>query len=196
MKEYVFLYKVNSNDRDCVAYMNLNDLKENHLCIDGKFNIHGACYCGSLGGAYHNAKYENIKTVLTEEEYNLLCNPKGQDLTEIIKKLESEENEKLFAEIQEEEKEYLMEEYNLNEDDIEEIFDSYYLDYRDRAVVGCIFDDAYDLGYEEAWSCGYISNNENDIASRYFDFEKFGEDLLQDDPYIQLSDGRCVILNY
>ena len=195
MRQYVFLYKDNSNDRDCVAYIDLNDLKENHICIDGKFNIHGACYCGSLGGAYHNAKYEDIKTILTKKEYNLLCNPNGNDLTSIIKKLESEENEKFFAKIQEEEKEYLMEEYNLDEDDINTIFNKYGLDYRDRAVVGNIYDDAYDLGYEEAWSLGYVDSNDS-IASRYFDFEAFGEDLKYDENYCELADGRIVSLMY
>ena len=197
MRRYTFLYKENeSNDRDCVAYIDLEDLKKNHLCIDGKLNIHGACYSSSLGGIYHNADYENITTILTEEEYKMLCNPLGQDLTEIIKKLESEENEILFNEIIEEEKEYLMNEYNLDEDDIETIFDNYGLDYRDRAVVGYVYDDTYDLGYEMAWSCGYVSNDDS-VMSRYFDFEKFGEDLANDDEYYcQLADGRCVSLCY
>ena len=88
----------------------------------------------------------------------------------------------------------LMDEYNLDEDDIETIFDNYGLDYRDRAVVGYVFKDAYDLGYEEAWSFGYIEHNS--LMERYFDFEKFGEDLLENEEYMQLSDGRCVTLNY
>ena len=108
----------------------------------------------------------------------------------------SDENEELFNEIIEEEKEYLMDEYNLDEDDIEQIFDRYYLDYRDRGIVGSVFDDTYDLGYETAWSLGCV-NNDDSIMSRYFDFEKFGEDLVNDDEnYLQLNDGRCVSLNY
>lgn len=194
MSKYTFLYKENGDDRDCCAYIALKDLRENHLCCDGKFNIHGACYSSSLGGGFHNANYEDIKTVLTKEEYELLCNPDGTDLTSIIKKLESEENKALFEEVLEEEKEYLMDEYGFDEEDIEQIFDEYGLDYRDRGVVGCVFDDTYDLGYEEAYSCGYIDRDS--IAERYFDFEKFGEDLLEGETYMQLSDGRCVILNY
>ena len=195
MREYTFLYKENSDDRDCVAYIDLDDLKKRHLCIDGKFNIHGACYSSSLGGRYHNASYEDIKTILTKAEYDLLCNPDGTDLTSIIKKLESEENQKLFEEVIEEEKEYLMDEYSLDEEDIEIIFDNYGLDYRDRAVVGYVYKDAYDLGYEEAWSLGYV-DNKNSIASRYFDFEAFGEDLKNDENYCELADGRIVSLMY
>lgn len=194
MSKYTFLYKENVDDRDCVAYINLNDLRENHVCCDGKFNIHGACYSSSLGGRFHNANYEDIKTILTKEEYELLCNPNGTDLISIIEKLESEENQVLFEEVIEEEKEYLMNEYGFDEEDIEQIFDEYGLDYRDRGIVGCVFDDAEDLGYEEAWSLGYIQHNSP--MERYFDFEKFGEDLLDSETYMQLSDGRCVTLNY
>ena len=68
----------------------------------------------------------------------------------------------------EEEKEQLMWEYNLDEDDIETIVDKYYLDYRDSSIVGSIFKDYYDLGYEEAWALGYV-NHDDSIVSRYFD---------------------------
>jgi hypothetical protein len=124
-----------------------------------------------------------------------LCNPDGTDLASIIEKLESEENQALFEEVIEEEKEYLMDEYGFDEDDIEQIFDEYYLSYKDRGIVGCVYDDVYDLGYETAWSFGYVKNDDS-IMERYFDFEKFGEDLLEEESYMQLSDGRCVALNY
>lgn len=194
MSKYTFLYKENFDDRDCVAYIDLTDLKNRHLCIDGKFNIHGACYCMSLCGRNHDVNYEDIKTILTKEEFNLLCNPDGTDLTSVIEKLESEENQALFEEVIEEEKEYLMNEYGFDEEDIEQIFDEYGLDYRDRGIVGCVFDDVEDLGYEEAWSLGYIECDSP--MERYFDFAKFGEDLLENECYMQLSDGRCVTLNY
>lgn len=194
MREYTFLFKENgTDDRDCVRYIDLENLKKNHVCIDGKFNVHGACYSKSL--KEEDADYENITTILTEEEYKMLCNPKGKDFTGVIAKLESVENQKLFEQVIEEEKEYLMGEHYLDEDDIDTIFDNYGLDYRDRAVVGYVFKDAYDLGYEEAWSLGYINNNDS-IASRYFDFEAFGEDLKDEEYYCELADGRIVSLMY
>lgn len=193
MSKYTFLFKENgTDDRDCVGYVELKSLKEKHLCIDGKFNVHGACYSRSLKDSI--VDYKDITTILTEEEFKALCNPEGKDLTSIIEKLESEENTELFEQIIEEEKEYLMDEYGFYEEDVEQIFNEYYLDYRDRGIVGCVFDDTYDLGYEEAYSCGYIERNS--VSERYFDFEKFGEDLLEEEQYIQLNDGRCVYLNY
>lgn len=194
MSRYTFLFKENgTNDRDCVRYVELKDLKENHICCDGKFNVHGACFSMSLKG--DNISYEDITTILTEEEFKALCNPDGKDLTSIIEKLESEENTELFEQIIEEEKEFLMDEYNLDEDDIDTIFDNYGLDYRDRAVVGYVYDDTYDLGYEEAWSLGYVDNNDS-IASIYFDFEAFGEDIANDEYHCKLADGRIASLMY
>ena len=194
MSKYTFLYKENIDDRDCVAYIGLDDLRKKHWCIDGKFNIHGACYSMSLGGRNHDVNYEDITTILTEEEFKTLCDPCGKDLASIIEKLESNENAELFEQIVEEEKEYLMNEYGFDEEDIDQIFDEYGLDYRDRGIVGCVFDDVEDLGYEEAWSFGYIQRDSP--MEKYFDFEKFGEDLLDSETYMQLSDGRCVTLNY
>lgn len=197
MSKYVFLYKENdSNDRDCVAYVELKSLKEKRLCIDGKINVHGACYSSSLGGRYNNPNYEDITTILTEKEFNALCNPDERDWTNIIEKLQSEDNQELFDRIIEEEKEYMMEEYSLDEEEIEKIFNEYYLDYRDRGIIGCVFSDAYDCGYEEAWGCGYI-DDKNEVQKRYFDFERFGQDLAdEDERYLELDDGRIVVLNY
>lgn len=213
MREYTFLYKENSDDRDCVSYIEVHPMRWECNHYFGSVVLHGACYSG-----HSFAPYEDIKTVLTESEYNQLIQfnkeinelgfgiekgderyNKGVELCEAIQpvydKLLSEENQALFEEVIEEEKEYLMDEYSLDEDDIETIFGNYGLDYRDRAVVGYVFKDAYDLGYEEAWSLGYV-NNDDSIVSRYFDFEAFGEDLKKDENYCELADGRIVSLMY
>lgn len=145
----------------------------------------------------YGTPYEDIETIiLTEDEYHRLCNPEGQDLTGIINKLESDENQKLFQKVIEEEVNWMEDEYGLDKYDIKDIFDEYYLEYRDRGIIGCVFKDAYECGYEEAYSLGYI-DNKNDLTSRYFDFEQFGEDLVRDDSYYyQLRDGRIVCLSY
>lgn len=212
MSKYVFLYKENSDDRDCVAYIENKPMRFECGHYFGGVILHGACYSG---GAF--ADYEDIKTILTKEEYNQLINfnkeigelghgiekgderyQKGVELCNSIQnvydKLLSEENDKLFAEVVEEEKEYLMDEYGLDEDDVEQIFDEYGLDYRDRGIVGCVFDDVEEMGYEEANSLGYV--DQNGVASRYFDYKHFGEDLLMEEQYVELSDGRVVYLNY
>ena len=213
MSKYIFLYKDNSEDRDCCAYIESKPLRFECNHYFGGVNLHGACYCGK-----NFDDYENIRTILTKEEYERLINfdkeidnlgygiNKGddryklglklcEDIQPIYDKLLSFENEEFFEEIQKEEIEFLMNEYNLDEEDIERIFNEYYLDYRDRGIVGYVFKDEYDLGYEEAWSIGYIRNNDS-IMERYFDYEKFGEDLLEEERYVQLRDNRVVSLNY
>ena len=110
-------------------------------------------------------------------------------------KLNSSEAEEFQNGIIEEEICWLCEEHGLSREEVESIFNEYYLDYRDRGIVGIVFDNTADLGYEEAWSLGYIKNGDN-IAERYFDYERFGEDLLEDENYFELPDGRVITLNY
>lgn len=89
----------------------------------------------------------------------------------------------------------MKDEYSLDDADIEKIFDEYYLDYRDRGIIGNVFKDVSELGYKEAWSLGYIEKGS--VAERYFDYEKFGEDLVnENESYLELDDGRVVYLNY
>lgn len=142
-----------------------------------------------------DANYDNITTILTREEYHALCNPNGDDLTNIIRKLESKENEELFEMVKLEEIEFLKEEYSLSDEDIEYIFNEYRLNYRDRGIVDYVYDNSAELGYEEAYNLGYIKDGDY-ISERYFDYEKFGEDLLEDERYLELDNGRVVSLNY
>ena len=110
--------------------------------------------------------------------------------------MNSEDNEALFEEVQEEEIEWLMEEHGFDRKDVEKIFDEYTLEYRDRSIVGCVFADSAECEYEEAWSLGYIKNGDT-IAEKYFNTEKFGEDLVaESENYLELDDGRVVTLNY
>lgn len=186
MAKVFFFKENNTNDRDCVRYLQTSDLDKGHVCVCG------ASYSGRFG----NPSYENVTTVLTEEEFNILWNWKygdEVDLSAIIEKLNSGENGKLFAQVTQEETEWLMDEYDFDEDDVERIFAESYCGYYDRGLVSCVYEDAYDLGYETADSCGYV--DADSVAGRYFDFEKFGEDLTYDEGYVELDDGRIVSLN-
>ena len=159
MRKYIFLYKIDIEDRDCCTYIETKAERFECGHYFGSVTLHGACYCG-----HDFADYEDIKTILTEEEYKQLIQfnndiknlgygitkdderyNKGIELCRAIQpiydKLLSEENEKFFEEIIEEEKEYMMDEHNLDEEDIEQIFDEYNLDYRDRSIISAIYDD-------------------------------------------------------
>jgi len=208
MNKKLFIFKeLDTNNRDCVCYIVRPKFECGHYF--GCINLTGACFSKSLEFP------KNIKTILTKKEMMRLINidkaikvlgygikkdslkyKKGlkilQDIESIFKKLESKENQKLFEEVIEEEKEYLREEMRLDNNEIDEIFDNYYLDYRDRGIVGSIYADSEELGMEEAET--YIENFAQ--VSRYFDYEVFAGDLLEGETYIELSSGRCVSLNY
>ena len=186
----VFFFKENdTNDRDCVKYLDINMGTPKNVC--------GACFSGMWR---EFPAYENVTTILTEDEYNALCNIKfgdsDVDMSPILTKLTNIENQELFKKVQQEEVEYLVNEYNMDEDDVQYIFDYYTEPYRDRGVIGYVYEDYEDLGYETAWSCGYIGRDLESVMERYFDFEKFGEDLAEEEDYFELSDGRIVSLNY
>ena len=100
-----------------------------------------------------------------------------------------------FEDIQKSEMEYLKEEYNLSDRNIEEILNEYTEDFRDRSIVSYVYDDSEEAGREEAWQLGYLDNDS--ISSKYFDYKKFGEDLVENDEYfMELRDGRVVSLSY
>lgn len=214
MSKYLFLYREKqADDRDCCAYIEAKNPRWECDHYFGGVNLHGACYCGKKF-----PEYEDIETFLTESEYKELIKfdnaihdlgygiKKGDErynkgiklskgVQHIFDKLNSNEAKEFQEYIIESEIEYLKDEYSLSDEDIEKIFNEYYLDYRDRGIVACVFNDSSDLGYEEAWELGYIKNGDT-ISERYFNYEKFGEDLLEDENYLELDDGRVIRLNY
>jgi len=208
--EKIFLAKIkNDNDRDVVNYLEFNGFECNHYF--GGLHICGACFGGfetELRKIVEN-NFEDLETILTKEEFMKLFElndrikalgygiERGSDKynegIEIIneyentieKKLLSEENKQLFAKVVEEEKEYVMNEYNLSREEVEEAFDNYNGAYKDRAIISTVFKDFDDMVEEEKWSCGYDKQP-------YFDNEAFGNDLLESGYYYELPSGRIV----
>ena len=207
----VFLYKIkDTDDRDAFAYIDDSPLRFECGHYFGCISLHGAAYSGS-----DFADYADIVTILTEEEYDrLIAFDKAiadlgygikidddrynrgielcESVSDIYDKLNSAENDDLFDSLWEEKKEYLYNEYGLDDDDCETIAAEYPLEYRDRAMVSCVFKSVEDCGYEEAQNFGNIPKYLED----YIDYESFGEDLINDsDSYFELSDGRVVYFN-
>jgi len=203
--EYVFIFKNNKEaesnnpgDRDCVVYTH-REPRPTGLTLTG------SCFSR---GFDKNEKYEDMTTILTEKEWDTLVKfdkesirygkvskrktvPKA--IKDIWKKLLSDENEALFEKVKEEEIEYMKAEYYLTDEDIEKIFDTYSLDYRDRSIVACVYDDAGDCGETEADSWFEIPEK----VQQYFDYQKFGQDLADEDEcYLELDNGKIVRLNY
>ena len=114
----------------------------------------------------------------------------------IYDKLKSDEAIAFFEKIQKSEMKYLKTEYDLSDRDIEEILNEYTEDFRDRSIVSYVYDDSEEAGREEAWQLGYVKDDDP-ISSKYFDYKKFGEDLVNYDNYfMELWNGRVVNLSY
>ena len=214
MSKYLFLYREkNSDDRDCCAYIEDNQPRWECNHYFGNLTLHGACYCG-----HKFLAYEDIETVLTKEEYETLIAygntinelgygiKKGDaryqrglnayaDVKYVFDKLHSNEAKEFQEKIIASEIEYMKDEYGIDDDDIEKIFNEYYLDYRDRGIIGYVWRDIDEVAEEEAEQMGYVDPRQYN-SSRYFNYEKFGEDLLESENYLELNDGRIVSLNY
>lgn len=187
MNEYIFAFRVKDNDRDACKYIE----STYHLDYIEEVNLHGACFCGRWN---YTPNYDEVDTILSEQDFYFLLS-KGiteQDYNRIVNILTSEEGIAFYNQIIQSEDEYLMEEYSLSEDDVQTIHDEYYLDYKDRGIVGYVFDDAYEAGQEYIESCYTVP----EYLSNYIDYEKFGNDMCNDEGYLMLDDGRVVSLNY
>lgn len=219
MRDYMFLFKEkDSEDRDCFAYVETSRI--------GKFEcehyfpsigLHGAGYSKQF--SLEEILSKDKDTIFSDEEFKRIAAyndavkelgygikrgderyQKGIELTktisDIIQKLKSEENKEFLDSLFEEEKEILMDEYNLDEQDIEVILEAYSMDYKDRSIICRIYDDAEELATEYCESIGALSDG-MEWLEKYIDYEKIGEDMLEEiDRYVELSDKRVVELSY
>lgn len=214
MKNKLFLAKIkNSDDRDVVKYIEFAGFECNHYF--GGLHIVGACFCGFEKEFRDLVKnnFDELETILTKKDFIKLfeLNDKIKSLgfgiergserykqgLEIIKeyentienKLQSNENKKLFKKVIVDEKEYIKNEYNLSDSEVDEIFKNYSLEYQDRAIISHIFRDFDDMVDEEKFNFGYDEQP-------YFDNESFGHDLLESGDYYKLDSRKIVLYNY
>lgn len=192
MAKYVFVgRKKDRQDRDACFYLREKEEKT----YDGHIIFSGPCFSGWWEDIKEVAESGEFESYLTQEELLDLIN--GNNYDYYIEKLQSLEAKEFQDEIIEDEKDWLMDEYYLSQEDVDHIFEEYTLDYRDRGIVSCVYDNLEDLGYEEAHNYGIIPNGDPHNVEKYFDFEAFGEDLVyESDCYIELPSGKCVYLNY
>ena len=186
--ENLFLAKIkNSDDRDCVFYVELRGFECNHYF--GGLSLGGACF----GGYQEEFRkivdndFDTLETIYTKEEIGIELLNK---IDCMLDKLKSGDNEELFQNIIEEEKEYCMQKYNLSREQIDDIFDNYNSVYQDRAIICAVFEDKEELFRDCAFN-GLIDISEDLID--YIDVESYVNDnILCNDYYYELDDGRIV----
>lgn len=208
--KYLFIAKEkNTNDRDCVKYIEVNGFECEHYF--GGVRVCGACFSG-FEKELRETDFNNLETILTKDEFDKLfqLNDELKDLgygierdsdkynkgiellneiDKIIEKLRSKENEELFEKVIEDEKQFVADEYGISEIEVDDIFKNYGLDYQDRGIVAYVFRDFDEMVEEEKFSLGYDKQP-------YFDDESFGNDLLESGNYYELQSGRIVSYNY
>lgn len=163
-------------------------------------------------------EYENLETILSKDEYDRLLKLKddiyslgfgirGGDerykrglelrqslLNDVYAKLTSPEAEAFFNTIVEDEKKKLAELYNLKDYQVDQIFDESPKNYKDAGIVIKVCYDSKEIAED------FIDNYYPQIddmsgfkLSWYIDYEKLGDDLVQDsEDCLELNDGRIV----
>lgn len=189
--EKIFVGRIRDiTDRDACFY-----IEDDHRDICDHLIFQGACYSGYYEEIKKHIENNNVDSFLTREELlDFLDNTKDNKgkFDYYIEKLTSKEGLEFKDKIMKEEHEMMKEDYNLTDDDLKYILDNYTLDYEDRAIIGAVYDDTYEAGYEFVESC----YNVPDYLDGYVDYKKFGEDLCENGDYLELDDGRVVYLNY
>lgn len=175
------------------------DTKQLQEFITDKFSLD--CLSSGFGCGSHSSwervgkfQYEDVETILTKEEFDTLANriPITKEMVQtIIDKLNSDENEEFLNTIVDRELECLKEEYNLSDNDIDNIKKDleekkYYID---RKCICQIYDSYDELGQ-------YIIDEFYDIPQNllpYFKVEDFGYDVVDEDArYMVMDDNRIV----
>lgn len=191
-----FLLKINrENQAPIVVYVDPATLRKGHFYLSfcpSPYNVYGMLYGGEV-------KYSDLTTLLTEEEFKAICGNEtisyhaifdkvksGEiNIPDILNKVESEENEKLFERVIQEEKDYLINKEGMREDDVNYLFDCLG-EYRDSSALYGLFKNEKELGE-------YYVDDNYDVDSfleNYIDYEAIGRNLLEDDSrYLKLPSG-------
>ena len=163
-------------------------------------------------------EYENLETILSKDEYDRFLKLKddinslgfgisiGDEryekglklrqslLTDVYTKLTSTKAAEFFGNIIKDEKRKLAELYDLTDSQANQIFDESPLDYKDAGIVIKVCYDSKEIAED------FIDNYYPQIddmsgfkLSWYIDYERLGDDLVQDsDECLMLDDGRIV----
>lgn len=211
MSKTLFLGRLNNDDdRNCIYTEHVK-----FECDHYWSSIHNKGAAWSGGHPIKDIAYDDITTGLIAEQWTraqeidrCLNNlgygiKRDDDRYKVGEALANEWNSMIDSiqgcdiekEIMEDERERIMDAYNLDEDDIDEIFN--HTEYHDLGVISAIYDDVESFGEEEAESFGVFSghsDNYRSILESCFDYGKFGRSCMDSDYAVELSDGRVVTL--
>lgn len=211
MSKTLFLGRLNNDDDHNCVYTEHVAFECGHYFCSIRNN--GAAWSG--GHPIKDIPYDDITTGFTAEQWaraqeidRSLNNlgygiSVGDDRYKVGEALMNEWNNMIDSiqgcdiefEIMQDERDRIGGKYNLDDDDIDEIFK--YTEYHDLGAISAIYDSVEDFGEEEAFEFGVFSGHEGqfkDTLESCFDYEKFGRMCLNGDYAVELNDGRVVTL--
>lgn len=187
MSKYIILYRIKDDYYGC-RYINIdNDVI--HLDYQGKPIVSNASCSMRI-----NEEFDEVETWLTEDVFNRMKNTDGTDtFSDVLDMIANGEHKEFETYVRETEIEQMCEEYALDEEDIEDIFDNYNNnDYFDMSVISYVWNDAYDVAKDYVDECCNIDL----FLTSYIDYNGLGEAIVNDGFYYELYDGRVVQYNY
>lgn len=211
MGRKLFLGRLNNDDdRNCI-YTEHVEFECGHYFS----SIHNCGAAWSGGHPIRDIAYDDITTGFTAEQWARAQEidrslndlgygiEVGDDRYKVGESLMNEWNNLIDSiqgcdvevEIMQDERDRIGGRYNLDDDDIDEIFN--YTDYHDLGAISAIYDSVEDFGEEEAFELGVFSGHKGqfkDTLESCFDYEKFGRMCLDGDYAVELNDGRVVTL--
>lgn len=188
MSKYIILYRI-KDEYDGCRYIELNNDGTIHVDCYGKPIVSNANCVMRI-----NEDFDDVETWVTEDVFNRMKNTDGSDtFSDVADMIANGEHREFETYVRETEIEQMCEEYALDEEDIEDIFDNYNNnDYFDMSVISYVWDDAYDVAKDYVDECCNIDS----FLTNYIDYEGLGEAIIGDGYYYELYDGRVVQYSY
>ena len=188
MSKYIILYRIKDEYNEC-RYIELDNDGAIYLDISGKPIVSNA-HCSTR--IYEN--FDDVETWLTEDVFNRMKNTDGSDtFSDVADMITHGEHKEFETYVRESEIEKMRDEYALDEEDVEEVFNNYNNnDYFDMSIISYVWSDAYDIAENYIDEC---CNIESWLTS-YIDYDGLGEAIIEDGYYYKLYDGRVIQYNY
>lgn len=188
MSKYIILYRI-KDEYDGCRYIELNSDGTIHLDYSGRPIVSNACCSTRI-----DANFDDVETWLTEDVFDRMKNTDGSDtFSDVVDMIVNGEHEEFESYVRESEIEKMYDEYGLDEEDVENVFDNYNNnDYFDMSIISYVWNDAYDVATNYVDECCNIDS----FLTSYIDYDRLGEAIVSDGWYYELYDGRVVQYSY
>ena len=188
MSKYIILYRI-KDEYDGCRYIELNSDGTIHLDYSGRPIVSNACCSTRI-----DANFDDVETWLTEDVFDRMKNTDGSDtFSDVVDMIVNGEHEEFESYVRESEIEKMYDEYGLDEEDVENVFDNYNNnDYFDMSIISYVWNDAYDVATNYVDECCNIDS----FLTSYIDYDRLGEAIVSDGWYYELYDGRVVEYSY